>query len=109
LKGNGYWETRKVILGWILDTLHMTVELPAPCAARLQEILDSIPSHQKLTSVKNWHKVLGELRSMSLAIPGSRGLFSLLQEALCHQANKCIRLSQGVHDCLDNLFVVSLS
>jgi hypothetical protein len=102
LKGDGYWETRKLILGWILDTLRMTVELPAHRAERLQEILDSIPHNQKRTSVKKWHKVLGELRSMSLAIPGSRGLFSLLQEALRHQANKRIRLTRGVHDCLDD-------
>jgi hypothetical protein len=28
--------------------------------------------------VAKWHRVLGELRSMALAIPGARGLFSHL-------------------------------
>jgi hypothetical protein len=32
LKGDGYWETCKLILGWILDTVWMTLELPAHCA-----------------------------------------------------------------------------
>ena len=103
LQGDACWATRKVILGWIIDTLKMTIELPQHRVERLTEILDSIPRTQKRVSVKKWQQVLGELRSMSVAIPGSRGLFSLLQEALRHQEPGArIRLSQGVHDCLDD-------
>jgi hypothetical protein len=40
---------------------------------------------------------------MAIAIPGSRGLFSLLQEDLRHQHARRIRLSHGVHDTLDDL------
>jgi hypothetical protein len=41
---------------------------------------------------------------MAIAIPGSRGLFSLLhQEALRHKTNGCMRLSRGVHDTLADL------
>ena len=66
-------------------------------------ILASIPRSQKRVSVLKWQSVLGELRSMSIAIPGSRGLFSLLQEVLrYHEPNSRIRLSRGVHDCLDD-------
>jgi hypothetical protein len=104
LKGDGYWETCKLILGWILDTIWMTLELPAHRAKQLQEILDLIPCHQKRTSVKKWHKVLGKIRSMVLAIPGMRGLFGLLQEALHYQTNQRLRLSQGVHKCLNHFF-----
>ena len=43
---------------------------------RLAEILSSILASQKGMSVKKWHKVLGELYSMSLAMPGARHLFS---------------------------------
>jgi hypothetical protein len=103
LQGDACWTTRKVILGWIIDTLKMTIELPQHRIERLAEILESIPRTQKRTTVKKWQQVLGELRSMSIAIPGSRGLFSLLHEALRHQEPGArIRLSQGVHDCLDD-------
>jgi hypothetical protein len=103
LQGDACWATRKVILGWIIDTLKMTIELPQHRQERLAEILASIPKTQKRVSVKSWQQVIGELRSMSIAIPGSRGLFSLLQEALRHQEPGArIRLSQGVHDCLDD-------
>lgn len=62
-----------------LDTVNMTVTLPPHRVERLAEILASIPLDQKRTSVRKWHKVLGELRSMSLALPGARHLFSHMQ------------------------------
>ena len=34
-----------------------------------------------------WHSVLGELRSMAIALPGSRNMFSRLQKALSDLAN----------------------
>jgi hypothetical protein len=37
---------------------------------------------------------------MAIALPGARGLFSLLQEAFRHKKHHRIRLSQGVHDAL---------
>jgi hypothetical protein len=82
LKGDGAWATRKHILGWLLDTVHSTLELPPHRRARLQELLDEIPVTQKRVSVAKWHRVLGELRSMALAIPGAHGLFSHIQAAL---------------------------
>jgi hypothetical protein len=41
---------------------------------------------------------------MAIVILGSRGLFSLLQEALRHQHAGRIRLSRVVHDTLDDLW-----
>ena len=39
---------------------------------------------------------------MALALPGARGLFSQMQEALCHVKVKRVTLSPGVHDALEN-------
>ena len=39
---------------------------------------------------------------MALALPGARGLFSQMQEALCHVKGKRVTLAPGVHDALDN-------
>jgi hypothetical protein len=108
LQGDACWTTRKVILGWIIDTLKMTIELPQHRVERLAEILESMPRTQKRVSVQKWQQVLGELRSMSIALPGSKGLFSLLHEALRHQEPGArIRLSRGVHDCLDDFRWIS--
>ena len=39
---------------------------------------------------------------MALTLPGAWGLFSQMQEALCHVKGKRVTLSPGVHDALDD-------
>jgi hypothetical protein len=46
--------------------------------------------------VKQWHKVLGELQSMVLAIPGGRGLFSLLQTSFKFKDKNRIRITPAI-------------
>ena len=62
----------------------------------------AIPRTQQRVGVEKWHKILGELSSMALALPGAWGLFSQIQEALCHVKGKRVTLSPGVHDALDD-------
>ena len=103
-KGDGTWATRKVMLGWLIDTVAGTIELPPHRVDRLREILRSIPTHLRVIEVQRWHKILGELRSMSIAIPGARGLFSLLQEAFRHRERDRprLRLTKAVHTVLND-------
>jgi hypothetical protein len=107
LKGDATWTTKKVILGWLVDTLHRTIELPPHRMDRLSILLGSIPTHQRRTSRRKWQCLLGELRSMILAIPGGRGLFSQLQSVLTYNANAKpsdrLTLSTSVHDQLEDL------
>lgn len=102
LKGDCSWGTIKNVLGWVIDTVAMTIHLPQHRAERLAEILASIPITQKRTSVKKWHKVLGELRSMALALPGAKHLFSHMQHALSNKIKARVMLSKGVHDALED-------
>ena len=69
--------------------------------ARLNEIVSSIPCTQHRVGVDKRHRVLGELCSMALALPGARGLFSQMQEALCHVKGQRVTLSTGVHEALE--------
>lgn len=104
LKGDAAWLTRKTVLGWIIDTLSMTITLAPHRLERLHEILEGIRPNQKRVSVQTWHKVMGELRSMAVAIPGARGLFSSLQEAFrrVDATKKRLRLTAMAHDFLDD-------
>jgi hypothetical protein len=103
LKGDGAWATRKHILGWLVDTVDSTLELPPHRRERLHELLAEIPPTQKRVSIAKWHRVLGELRSMTLAIPGARGLFSHIQAALrSADHTKRIRATRHVHATLDD-------
>ncbi|EJK56345.1 hypothetical protein THAOC_23791 [Thalassiosira oceanica] len=101
-KGDCSWSTLKEMLGWIIDTVNLTISLAPRREERLAEILASIPITQKRTSVRKWHKVLGELRSMSLALPGARHLFSHMQHALATKLKGRVSLRKGVHDALDD-------
>ena len=99
-KGDACWTTRKVILGWLIDTVSGTLELPPHRKDRLHAILDSIEPSQKRIAAKTWHQVLGELRSMALALPGGQGLFSTLQEAFRHPESvtgRRLRLNRNIH------------
>jgi hypothetical protein len=101
-KGDVSWNTLKLVLGWIINTATMTIHLPPHRVERLGQILADIPPTQKRLSVKKWHKVLGELRSMSLALPGSRNLFSTMQNALSLKTKTRIALHKSVHASLDD-------
>ena len=97
------WSTCQTMLGWIVDSTNMTIALPPQYVARLKKIVHAIPRTQQRVGVDKWHRILGKLPSMALALPRARGLFSLMQEALCHVKGKRFTLSPGVHDALDNL------
>ena len=102
-QGDCSWNTCKLVLGWIIDTVDMTMTLPPHRRDRLWEVLDSIPPTQKRTTARKWHTVLGELRSMSAALPGSRNLFCRLQHALTQRQNRHrLSLRRGVHQALDD-------
>ena len=101
--GDCSWGTIKQVLGWIIDSVDMTISLPPHRAARLLEVLDSFPPTQKWTSPIRWHAALGELRSMALALPGARNIFSSMQHALTTaQSKNRIALGKGVHDALND-------
>ena len=97
-KGDDNWSTQKVILGWLIDTVAMTISLPPHRQERLLTLLGTL-TKRKRASVQEWHQLLGELRSMSLAIPGSRGCFSFLQHALRPGAKRIV-ITQPIRDQL---------
>jgi hypothetical protein len=75
--GDSSWTTRKVVLGWVLDTIRQTMELPPHPKLLLANIFQD-PQGQKCISRKTWERYLGQLQFVSVAIPGSAGLFSAL-------------------------------
>ena len=107
-KGDACWSMRKRILGWDINTESLTLHLPPHRLARILEVLSwLLPPHKRLT-VKRWHQVLGELRSMSPALPGTRGLFSVLQAALQHTERHRVRITARIHAlALDFLALVN--
>ncbi len=58
---------------------------------------------QHKSSIKKWHRVLGELHLMSLALPGSRNIFNAMQNALASKIGGRLALDKGVHHALEDL------
>ena len=98
LKGDACWVTHKRILGWDINLEALTLHLPPEHRlTRLRKVLSwLLPPHQRLP-VRKWHQVLGKLRSMSPALPGNRGLFSVLQEAVRHTDKRRVRSAKRIH------------
>ena len=102
-KGDAQWATRKTLLGWVVDTVTETVELPPHRQHRLHTILQDL-THRRRISLLAWQKALGEVRSMILAIPGGRGLFSTLYTGLtATDAANRVRIRQPMRDALLDL------
>ena len=54
---------------------------------------------QRRVSKKRWRKLLGELRSMMLAIPGAEGMFSHIQAALVNAgSSNRIKVDRSTRD-----------
>jgi hypothetical protein len=104
-KGDAKWATRKILLGWIIDTVAGTIELPERRASRLQDLLLDLVKRKRI-SLRKWQQSLGEIQSMVLALPSGRGLFSSLYTGFSQpsatSANR-IRLSRPIHDALLDL------
>ena len=58
LKGDGSWATRKLILGWIINALRQTMELPPHRKATLAHIFTDLASRRRV-SHKKWQRYLG--------------------------------------------------
>ena len=108
LQGDAAWSTQKRMLGWDIDTVRGTLALPQHRIDRLLEILDRVQPPRKRLPTSEWHQILGELRSMSAGLPGSRGLFSVLQATLSRGDKHRVRLSRHVFDVISDFrFLVS--
>eukprot|EP00978_Attheya_sp_CCMP212_P032956 scaffold130815_cov20-Attheya_sp.AAC.1 len=105
MKGDRASDTVKIILGWLIDTIAGTIELPPYWIERLKTILHEEFSRKRTrASLTSWHKLLSELRSMVLALPGGLGMFSMLQDTLVKRpsSNNPIHLTNDIYDQLDN-------
>jgi hypothetical protein len=54
LAGDATWAMRKLVIGWLLYTVAMTIQLPSHHLLQIFEILDTIGPTQRRTTVKKW-------------------------------------------------------
>ena len=94
-KGDGSWHTRKTIVGWTLDFIRQTLELPVHRKEELISLFESLRDRKRV-SERRWRKALGKLRFIARGVPGSKGLLSALQLALNRASDGRIRITNNV-------------
>jgi hypothetical protein len=83
-----------------VDNIRQTIELPPHRKEMLAAIFEELASLKRVNS-KKWASYLGKLRFVSVAIPGSAGLFSALQWAQNKAKGNRIRVNRFVRDSLN--------
>ena len=89
LIAEGTWETRKEILGWVLDGIARTIELPqAKAATILKELKDTRRS--SYVTLARFQKLHGKLQFASIAIPVGKPLLGPMDRIIAQTtiANK---------------------
>ena len=84
-QGEGIWETRKEILGWIFDGIKRTIELPQQKVTKLRATITKILRHKSTTNGELM-SLLGKLQHATLGIPAGRGLLAPLYKLI--ESNK---------------------
>jgi hypothetical protein len=80
-QGDGLWDVRKEILGWIFDGARRCIELPA---AKIEQITAEIHRTTRRTAIprKQFEKLRGRLRHACIGIPAGKGLMGPIDAAL---------------------------
>ena len=80
-QGEGTWRFSKEILGWLVDGANFTIQLmPDKCKKLVQLIRDVTKCRQVPLSI--FQELAGKLQHASFAIPGGKGLFSIIHRAM---------------------------
>ena len=61
LEEEGAWETRKEILGWLLDGIQKTIQLPPDKCDKLIKILTEL-SRKRFATIKELQSIQGKLQ-----------------------------------------------
>jgi hypothetical protein len=79
----------------------MTLLLPPHQRDRLLNLLSGLAQYKRV-SRRKWHRLLGELRSMTTALHSAKHLFCILQHVLIDQPGPRIRLTNLVRQALQD-------
>jgi hypothetical protein len=80
-QGDGMWDIRKEILGWIFDGAKRCIELPPDKVERIQQEIRAIVRHKQVPR-RHLEKLRGRLRHACIGLPAGKGLMGPIDAAL---------------------------
>ncbi len=84
LQGEGTWSHMKEILGWLVDGLNFTIQLPPDKCKKIAQLITEMRK-SKSVPLQTFQELAGKLQHASFAIPGGKGLFSPIHRAMQDQ------------------------
>jgi hypothetical protein len=103
LIAEGTWETRKEILGWLLDGIARTIELPPAKATLLLNTLRTTRRTSGTVTLTDFQKLHGKLQFTSIALPCGKALLGpldrIISQTIRQSAHK-IKVNTHIRDLL---------
>ncbi|KAL7533742.1 hypothetical protein ACHAWF_007944 [Thalassiosira exigua] len=87
-EGEGLWELRKEILGWMFDGATRCIELAAKKQEAILKELRAILRIKNGVQFNRVQKIVGKLRHAAIGIPGGKGLFGPINRLLAIEPSK---------------------
>ena len=75
-KGDANWSTKKVVLGWAIDTAKQIIALPSTNRDRIEDATAGIQNQAERVSKNKWYRLLGNFFSTVPSIAEAEGMFS---------------------------------
>jgi hypothetical protein len=85
-QGDGQWSHVKEILGWIFNGAAYTIELPPKKIEKITALIKGI-AKREFSSLKRYQEMAGKLQHASFGMPGGKGLFSPIYNAMKHSVD----------------------
>ena len=80
-QGEGLWEFRKIILGWLFDGIERKITLPTEKLTLISKEIKAV-YWKKAIPLQRYQQLVVKLRHASFGIPTGKGLFTPLHAAL---------------------------
>ena len=82
LQGEGLWEVRKELLGWVFDGATRCIELATKKQEAILKELKNVLRMKRGVPFKRIEKLVGKLRHAAIGIPGGKGLFGPINQMM---------------------------
>ena len=94
--GDGIWESRKEILGWIFDGIMRTIELPSDKVDKITTAI-KLARRNKWMPRKAFESLRGKLRHATLGMPEGRSLMGPFDRALAaaNHRQRTVQIHRG--------------
>ena len=99
-KGDGTWEYEKEILGWLINGLLGTIQLPPKKCNDVYVLLRKLLKKHRVT-LNEFQRLAGKLQHAAMGIPGGKSLFTPIDMAMSGDP-EFIKITPLLRQCFED-------